>query len=143
LTAQLGEDDKTMDVQLLVVPNCPNEQRAREMLRHALTDAGAGDTPIRTVVVSTAERAEQLGFAGSPTILLDGADPFPSAEHCTGLSCRMCAHRSGPQGVPEVTALIAAIRRAAAEPDAGAAALCQDRRRSAAEQTAIDSAAGH
>jgi hypothetical protein len=66
-----------MDVQLLVVPNCPNEQRARDMLRHALTDAGAGDTSIRTVVVSTAERAEQLGFAGSPTSLLDGADPFP------------------------------------------------------------------
>lgn len=96
-----------MDVQLLVAPNCPTEQRAREMVRHALIDAGAGDTPIRTVVVS-----------------------------------RMHARRSGPQGVPEVTVLIAAIRRATAKPDAGAAAPYQDRQRSAATRTAIDSAAG-
>jgi len=141
LTAQLSEDDKTMDVQLLVVPNCPNEQRAQEMLHDALAGAGAGDTPIRTVVVETAEQAEQMNFSGSPTILFDGADLFPSPRQSPGLACRMYAHPGGPRGVPEMTALIAAIRRAAAEPDPGAAVPCQDRRRGAAEHTAIDIAA--
>ena len=28
--------------------------------------------------VNSAEEAEQVGFAGSPTILIDGADPFPT-----------------------------------------------------------------
>ncbi|MEP7021897.1 MAG: hypothetical protein ABI808_14725, partial [Pseudonocardiales bacterium] len=50
-------DDVLMDVQLLVVPNCSNEQEARVVLRRALADAGVGDLPIRTFVVSTAEQA--------------------------------------------------------------------------------------
>ncbi len=61
-----------MDVKSLVVPNCPNEQRARVMLGSAFADPGAGDTAVRTVVVGTAGQAKQLGFAGSPAVLLAG-----------------------------------------------------------------------
>ncbi len=141
---QGSRDDEAMDVKLLVGSNCSNEQRFRVVLRRAFAGAGAGDTAVRTVVVGAAEQAKRLGFAGSPATLLDGADPFSSAERSTGLACRMYTQPGGgPQGVLETGALVVVIRRAAAEPDAGAAALCQDRRCGAAEQrAAIDSAAG-
>lgn len=134
-----------MDVQLLLVPNCPNEQGARELLRRALTTAGVGGTPVRTVVVTTAEQAEQLHFSGSPTILLDGADPFPSPDGRTGVACRVYAGTGGPRGVPELSALTAAIRQRTAPPGPPGmlgAASALDRRRSAAEQAATDIAAG-
>jgi hypothetical protein len=134
-----------VDVQLLVVPDCPNEPETRELLRRALGETGTGDSPIRIVVVSTAEQARELGFAGSPTILLDGADPFPPAEHATGLACRMYAQPGGPQGAPELAALVAAIRgHKAAEPNAAEAAHrpVSVPRGSAAAQTATDIAAG-
>ncbi len=141
--AQGSRDDEAMDVKLLVGSNCPNEQPAGEMLRRAFADAGAGDTAVHTVVVGAVEHAKQLGFAGSPATLLDGADPFSSAERSTGLACRMYTQPGGgPQGVLETAALVVVIRRAAAKPDPGAAVPCQDRRRGAAEHTAIDSAAG-
>ena len=134
-----------MDVQLLVVPDCPNEERAGELLRRALTEARIGGTPIRTVVVTTAEQAEQLHFPGSPTILLDGADPFPPPDERTGVACRVYAGTGGARGVPEMSALTAAIRRRTAPPSppgmVGTAPEL-DRRRSAAEQAATDIAAG-
>jgi len=144
LTAQLCEDDKAMDVKSLVVPNCLNEQRARVMLGSAFADPGAGDTAVRTVVVGTAEQAKQLGFAGSPAVLLAGADPSPPAERSKGLACRMYTQPGGgPQGELQTGAVVVVIRRAAAEPEAArAAALCQDRWCGAAERAAIDSAAG-
>ncbi len=133
-----------MDVKLLVVPNCPNEHRARVMLDSAFADPGAGATAVRTVVVGTAEQAKQLGFAGSPAVLLAGADPFSSAERSKGLACRMYTQPGGgPQGELETGAVVVVIRRAAAEPEAArAAAPCQDRWCGAAERAAIDSAAG-
>ncbi len=133
-----------MDVKLLVVSNCSNEQPVGEMLRRALAGAGAGHTAVRTVVVGTAEQATRLGFAGSPAVLLDGADPFSSAERSKGLPSRMYTQPGGgPQGVLETGALVVVIGRAAAEPEAArAAALFQDRWCGAAERAAIDSAAG-
>jgi len=144
VTAQLSGDDEAMDVQLLVILDCPNEQRAREMLRRALADAGAGDIPIQTVVVDTAEQAEQLGFPGSPTILLDRVDAFPSVQQSPGLACRMYSQPGGSHGVPEMVALVAAIRRHAAEHSSMQEVFppVLNRRRSAAGQAAIGIVAG-
>lgn len=134
-----------MDVQLPVVPDCPNEHRAGELLRRALTEAGIGGTQMWTVVVTTAEQAEQLRFPGSPTIMLDGADPFPSPDGRTGVACRVYTGTGGPRGVPELSALTAAIRRRTAPPSPLATvdiAPALDRRRSAAKQAATNIAAG-
>lgn len=143
MTARRCWDDGAMDVQLLVIPNCPNEQQAREQLRRPL-EVGAGDTPIGTVTVTTAAQAEQLTFAGSPTIMLDRVDPFPLPQRCPGLACRMYTQPGGPEGVPEMAALVAAIRRSAVK-GSSPEADCRpglDRRSSAVVQSAIDVAAG-
>lgn len=42
-----------------------------------LAELGRSDQPIRRQRVETPEEAERVGFGGSPTILVDGIDPFP------------------------------------------------------------------
>ena len=44
------------------------------------------------VAVTGETEAARLGMTGSPTILLDGADPFAAAGAVPGLSCRI--HRN-------------------------------------------------
>ena len=61
-----------------------------ERLRQGLDRLGRADVPISGVRVETAEDAMAAGFAGSPTILVDGRDLFPqSIEWTGGLGCRL------------------------------------------------------
>jgi hypothetical protein len=64
-------------------------------------------------VVSAPEEAERYGMHGSPTILIDGRDPFaePGAE--ASLSCRLYRNADGrTQGVPSAGQLRAALAAA-------------------------------
>jgi len=110
-TAHKGED-ASMDVELLVVADCPSEQPANELLGRALQEAGRTGVPIRTVVVGTAEEAELLNFSGSPTILIDGVDPFLSPARSCGLSCRIYPQLPGSPELLDLAVLTAAITRA-------------------------------
>ncbi|MFE7203394.1 hypothetical protein ACFU8R_24305 [Pseudonocardia alni] len=101
-----------MRIELLVVPNCPHEDIASTRLRQALDDTGHTGTPVevRTVIAETVDATPQ--FAGSPTILIDGADPF--AEQATGpgaFSCRVYRCEAGLSGAPSVEQLRRALRR--------------------------------
>ena len=64
-----------MDVRLLYFDGCPNWQETDRRLQDAIAVAGH---PLRLeyVKVATPEDAERLRFRGSPTVLVDGADPF-------------------------------------------------------------------
>src|SRR5579885_3137157 len=42
-----------MEVELLVVPDCPHDGPARELLRMALADVGLGNVRIRTTVIDS------------------------------------------------------------------------------------------
>jgi hypothetical protein len=66
-----------MLVQLLTVPNCPYAEPAAAVVRQALDQEGLSDVPVTAVTVDTEAEAARLGFPGSPTILIDGHDPFP------------------------------------------------------------------
>lgn len=76
-------------VELLVVPGCPHGRRAIDVLRSALDDLGRSAVPVTVTVVDTQAAAEQRGFIGSPTILLDGIDPFAEPGRAPGLACRL------------------------------------------------------
>jgi hypothetical protein len=107
-----------MDVELLVTYECPNEGTAVALLRLALNEVGLTGTRVRTTVVTSQEQAERLGFAGSPTILINGNDPFaaPGRSHAA-LACRIYRGPSGPNGpagVPDLAALRRAVEHAAA-----------------------------
>lgn len=66
-------------VELLVVPGCPHEAAARAVLAHAAEFAGVGDVAVSATVTDTERQARVRGFAGSPTFLVEGADPVRRA----------------------------------------------------------------
>ena len=98
-----------MDVELLVVPDCPHQVAAEDLLRTALVDVGL---PADFHVVTISDEAE-AGFAGSPTFRANGADLFPTFGNPAGLSCRIYRSGSGPSGLPDLPALRRALKRAA------------------------------
>ena len=50
--------------------------------------------------VESPEEAERGRFVGSPTILIDGRDAFPTSDSSFGLTCRVYATPDGLAGCP-------------------------------------------
>jgi hypothetical protein len=94
-----------VDVELLVVADCPHAKAAADVLRQALEDLGHGDVTFRTTTVATEEQAAALGCAGSPSFHVDGADLFPLPGNPTALACRLYQTPSGRKGVPYLSDL--------------------------------------
>lgn len=106
-------DPGDMEIEVLVVPDCPHQQPAEERLRQALDDAGLNTTGFTTRVVADQAEAEQSAFTGSPTILIDGRDPFAEPGATPSLSCRIYRTPQGPAGAPGLDQLRQALHEAA------------------------------
>ncbi|WP_413751959.1 hypothetical protein NRF20_03275 [Streptomyces sp. R-74717] len=52
-----------VDIEVLVVPDCPNEKTAVDRLRHALTEVGLGGVGFTTRVIADQAEAERCGYA--------------------------------------------------------------------------------
>lgn len=102
-----------MDVELLLVPECPHQAAAEVLLQSALRDVGLTQVSITTTVISAEDEAERRGFTGSPTVLIDGADPFAQAEQPASIACRIYQSPGGPSGIPDLRLLRQALKRAA------------------------------
>ena len=102
-----------MHIELLVVPGCPNEEAAAELIRTAVANTGVRATITHTVIASE-DQARQRGFIGSPTILLNGSDPFAPPEAPISLACRLYSTLDGLEGVPGLQDLRQALKRVAA-----------------------------
>jgi hypothetical protein len=89
-----------VDIEVRFVEGCPNLPVTRQRLAVALDAVGRGDVNVRLRVVRTPADAEALGFTGSPTILIDGFDPFPDPHAVVGLSCRLYRTAAGVSGSP-------------------------------------------
>ena len=101
-----------MEIELLVIPDCPNEAAAVDLITTALRDTGVRANVARTII-STDDQAQSRAFAGSPTILLNGSDPFPSPGAPVALACRIYPTSEGLRGVPDLRDLRQALKRAA------------------------------
>lgn len=91
-----------MEVTLLHFDGCPSWEVADERLRK-LADEFGFDLSYQKV--DTPEEAEALSFRGSPTILVDGRDPFAGGDDPVGLACRIYQTPDGPAGAPTVEQL--------------------------------------
>ena len=102
-------------VQLLYFDGCPHWAVLEERLRQAL---GLLDDPpaIERLQVESQEEAERLRFAGSPSILVDGTDPFVSPASTIGLTCRLYSTPDGPEGSPTVEQLLGVLTGARHRP---------------------------
>jgi hypothetical protein len=104
-----------VDVELLWWEGCPSTERALDAVVEALTELGLDDVHVRMRELQTDEDAQDAGFVGSPTILIDGEDIVPAAaEEQIGLSCRVYRRRDGRiSPLPDPDDLREALRRAA------------------------------
>ena len=71
-----------MKLEVLHVADCPHLPL---LLQHL---AAAADLPVTTRLIETEAEAAQYGMTGSPTLLIDGVDPF-GGQAGSGLSCRI------------------------------------------------------
>ena len=101
-----------LQVTLLYVDHCRNWSVAADRLRAALAVLGSPPVQIRWRPVHSYPAAAAQGFAGSPTLLINGTDPFPAPSGVTGLCCRFYRTETGDDGAPSVTQLVAALRAA-------------------------------
>lgn len=82
------------------------------LITAAVSQCGTDARVHRSIVVSD-EQAQQRGFTGSPTILINGADPFARQGAAPALACRLYPTAVGLRGVPELRNVIQALQRAA------------------------------
>jgi hypothetical protein len=76
-----------MRLEILQVPDCPNAAVLDSRLARVL--AGQYSVQVSRHIVTTEAQARRLGMAGSPTLLIDGADPFARPGQQAALACRM------------------------------------------------------
>lgn len=96
-----------MEITVLYVADCPSLDLARKRVAEAVARVDATATVTERLVID----AEALGFAGSPTILVDGADLFTRPDLTTSLTCRLYPTPDGLQGAPTVDELVDAFHR--------------------------------
>jgi hypothetical protein len=95
-------------IDLLYVPGCPNLDLARILVELALARTQLRAT-VRERAVHSLEEAERLGMRGSPTILIDGDDPFADRSHPAGMACRLYRSDGGVSGVPTLPQIVEAF----------------------------------
>lgn len=86
-----------MTLELLYFDDCPNWKIAAERVAAI---AGSRGLRVKHRLVTTPAEAEAARFRGSPTILVDGEDPFASGDEPFGLACRVYQTPDGLAGSP-------------------------------------------
>jgi predicted DsbA family dithiol-disulfide isomerase len=105
-----------MRITVLAVPGCPNTPLAVERVAEALAGRPAR---VELVEVHDQEQATRLGMNGSPTILMNGADPFATDGSVPSLSCRLYRDTDGTvSGAPSLAALTQVIEGGLGRPEA-------------------------
>ena len=109
------------EVTLQYLPGCPHRNEAITRLGRALELEGLAGVRMKMVTIQTAADADREGFRGSPTVLIDGIDPFADDSTPFGFGCRLYRTPTGADVAPDVELLRRAIRKAAetAEPARG------------------------
>ena len=65
-----------------------------------LTRLGRDEQTVTKVLIQTPEGAVRLGFIGSPTVLVDGRNPFARGDEQPASACRVFLTPNGPDGAP-------------------------------------------
>lgn len=102
-----------MQLTVLAVADCPHAPVLGDRLAAVL--AGRAGVWVSHQVISDDGEAARWGMHGSPTLLIDGVDPFAEPGQPPSMSCRLYRDENGrPSGAPSMGQLRQAIDRAAA-----------------------------
>jgi len=100
-----------MDLTVLAIAGCPHAALLERRLAAAL--AGGPPAVIIRRVITDPEEAARAGLHGSPTVLVDGRDPFAAPGQQASMSCRLYDNGAGLlEGAPSVGQLRQAIGHA-------------------------------
>jgi hypothetical protein len=80
-------EEAVVELTVLLVPGCPTAEVLRQRLAEVL--AGRADVRVAWREVGDGGEAVRLGMHGSPTLLVNGADPFVREGETASLSCRL------------------------------------------------------
>jgi hypothetical protein len=104
-----------MELTVLAVLDCPNEPVLRDRLAEVLAEFP--DVRVMHRLVQDEADAAQLGMRGSPTLLVNGVDPFATPGAPVSVSCRIYRDEAGrADGAPSIAALRQALARAGGLP---------------------------
>jgi hypothetical protein len=102
-----------MHLTVLAVQGCPNAAVLDDRLRAVLD--GRSGVSVSHEVISGGDEAARWGMHGSPTLLIDGADPFAEPGQRPGMSCRLYRDEDGQlSGAPSLGQLQQVIEHALA-----------------------------
>lgn len=102
-----------MEITLQYFEDCPNWKTTAAHLSK-LHDHGS-DATIVYELIDTHEEAVARRFRGSPTVLINGVDPFADDDAPVGLACRIYQTEDGYAGSPSLSQLRHAINTAPKE----------------------------
>ena len=104
---------------------CPHWRKAVERVHEAVDRAGV-EAEVRLQLklkphfwqrlIDTPEAAAEHDFRGSPTVLVNGVDPFADSGALVGLSCRVYMTPEGMAGSPTIEQLVDVMRGKLADP---------------------------
>jgi len=96
-------------IELLHIADCPNSGETLLRLQRAVDNTMPTNTSITSTLIDSAETAARLPFAGSPTILVNGVDLFPTDGRTSDLACRIYLTPNGMAGAPTQQQIEAAL----------------------------------
>lgn len=97
---ETSEGEILMTITIQYFAGCPHWKLADERVRRVLRDLARSDVKLEYELIDSPEAADRAHFRGSPTILIDGRDPFAGQDQQFGLSCRVYETEAGAQGAP-------------------------------------------
>ncbi|HEY3717355.1 MAG TPA: organomercurial lyase [Jatrophihabitantaceae bacterium] len=99
-----------MKVQILHVPDCPNTAVLAARLDEVLDGQTDAEVEVEERVIADHGEAVAAGMTGSPTLLVDGSDPFAVPGASASMSCRLYRDLTGAAtGSPSIAALRAVL----------------------------------
>lgn len=106
-----SHEQPEVTIEVLHVPDCPNLAPMLQRLGEVT------EIPATTREICTETEAAALGMSGSPTLLINGVDPFAQGESCgCGIACRLYRDENNQiVPAPSVDQLREALARAAGE----------------------------
>ena len=100
-----------VDIEIRYFDDCPNWRMVDESITGRVAEMGIAAIVAHRNVESV-EEAERLLFKGSPTVMINGEDPWDQTDAPVGLACRVYRTDSGFAGSPSHAQLREALEAA-------------------------------
>jgi hypothetical protein len=106
-TKQSVKSKAKMKIELLYFDNCPSYKRALANIKAALKEEKL-QAELILIKVESEEKAQRVGFQGSPSVRINGKD-LEGRDEGFSFSCRLYRENGKPSTAPSKDAIIAKL----------------------------------